>query len=229
MSITLHDTVLTYPDGDGVLRVLDHVSLAVRRGELAAVTGPSGSGKSSLLAVAGLLTTPDFGTVTVNGTDTTGLSRSQRTALRCEQLGFVFQQSNLLASLTAVDQLLMTAHLRGGRVRDHRDRARNLLTSLGLDGHLDKRPHQLSGGQRQRVAIARSLMNDPSVLLVDEPTSALDEARSREIVGLLAGLAHERDLAIVMVTHDLARLDLVDELYEMHSGVLTHSSAPAPA
>ncbi|GAA4471451.1 ABC transporter ATP-binding protein [Rhodococcus olei] len=229
MSITLRDTVLTYPDGDTRLRALDNVTFAVERSELVAVTGPSGSGKSSLLAVAGLLTVPDSGTVVVDGVDTTGLSRAQRTTLRRERLGFVFQQSNLLASLTATEQLLMMTHLGGGRVRAQRERARDLLSGLGLGSHLDKRPNQLSGGQRQRVAIARSLMNDPSVLLVDEPTSALDEARSREIVGLLATLARERDVAIVMVTHDLAQLDLVDEVYEMHSGVLTRNASTAAA
>lgn len=229
MSITLRDTALTYPDGDTRLRALDHVSMTVERSELVAVTGPSGSGKSSLLAVAGLLTVPDSGTVTVDGVDTTGLSRAERTALRRDRLGFVFQQSNLLASLTATEQLLMMTHLRGGRVGAERDRARALLADLGLDAHLDKRPHQLSGGQRQRVAIARSLMNHPSVLLVDEPTSALDESRSREIVELLASMARDRDVAIVMVTHDLSQLDLVDEVYEMHSGVLTRTAARTAA
>lgn len=226
MSISLRNTVLTYPDGETRLLALDDVTFAVDRNELVAVTGPSGSGKSSLLAVAGLLITPDSGSVTIGGVDVTGLSRSQRTTVRREQLGFVFQQSNLLASLTATEQLLMMTHLRGGRTRSRRDRARDLLTTLGLGEHLDKRPHQLSGGQRQRVAIARSLMNDPSVLLVDEPTSALDEARSREIVGLLAALARERDVAIVMVTHDLGQLDLVDNVFEMHSGAITLGALP---
>ncbi|MFD4291705.1 ABC transporter ATP-binding protein [Rhodococcus sp. NPDC058505] len=221
MSIELRDIVLTYPDGDTRLRALDDVTCVVDRGEFAAVTGPSGSGKSSLLAVAGLLTTPDSGTVRLDGADLTGLSRAQRTTLRRERLGFVFQQSNLMASLTATEQLLLMTHLSGGRVRDQRDRARDLLTTLGLGGHLDRRPHQLSGGQRQRVAIARSLMNDPSVLLVDEPTSALDEPRSREIVALLGSVARERNVAVVMVTHDLGPLDLVDAVYEMHSGALT--------
>jgi putative ABC transport system ATP-binding protein len=221
MGITLRNVVLTYPDGDARMRALDDVDFTAERGRLTAVTGPSGSGKSSLLAVAGLLTAPDSGLVVLDGTDVTDSTRAERTTLRRERLGFVFQQSNLLPSLTATEQLLAITHLRGERVRAHRDRARRLLTDLGLGGRLDKRPHQLSGGQRQRVAIARGLMNDPAVLLVDEPTSALDEDRSRQVVALLADLAHDRNVAVVMVTHDLGQLDLVDDCHEMHSGRLT--------
>lgn len=227
MSIDLRDIVLTYPDGDTRLRVLDDVNLHVDRGELVAVTGPSGSGKSSVLAVAGLLTSPDSGTVTIDGTDVTGLDRAARTDVRREKLGFVFQQSNLLPSLTATEQLQMITHLNGGSVRESRRQARDLLSSLGLEGQLDRRPNQLSGGQRQRVAIARSLVNNPAVLLVDEPTSALDEERSREIVALLAELSRERSVATVMVTHDLSQLDLVDAAYEMHSGRLRPRAVPA--
>ena len=229
MGITLRDVVLTYPDGDDRIRALDDVDFTAERGRLSAVTGPSGSGKSSLLAIAGLLTVPDSGRVELDGDNLTGATRAQRTALRRERLGFVFQQSNLLPSLTATEQLLAITHLRGRRIRDDRDRARGLLTELGLGTHLDRRPHQLSGGQRQRVAIARGLMNEPSVLLVDEPTSALDEDRSRQVVALLADLAHDRNVAVVMVTHDLGTLDLVDEVHEMHSGRLTSGATVAAA
>jgi putative ABC transport system ATP-binding protein len=224
MSISLHDIVLTYPDGDERRRVLDNVDFEARRGEFVAVTGPSGSGKSSLLAVAGLLITPHSGRVVIDGDDMTELSRDERTTVRRDKLGFVFQQANLLPSLTAIEQLLMMTHLAGASVRDNCVRARELLCSLGLQAHLDRRPHQLSGGQRQRIAIARGLMNDPSVLLVDEPTSALDEERSQEVVTLLADLSRERDAAIVMVTHDLNQLSLVDRAYRMRHGTVVPAS-----
>ncbi|NGP05054.1 ABC transporter ATP-binding protein [Rhodococcus sp. 14C212] len=200
MSVRLTDIVLTYPDGDATLRVLDGLDFHAGPGETVAVTGPSGSGKSSLLAVAGLLTVPDSGRVVLDGVDTAGLDAAARTRLRRERIGFVFQQANLLPSLTATEQLSLIAHLSGRRL--DRARARDLLAAVGLTQQADRRPHQLSGGQRQRVAIARSLVNDPAVLLVDEPTSALDADRSREIVELLERMARERDVAVVLVTHD---------------------------
>lgn len=220
MSIALYQTTLTYADGDGRLTALDHVDLEVEAGELVAVTGPSGSGKSSLLAVAGLLQTPDSGSVTVAGTDASGLSRGERARLRREQIGFVFQQSNLLPSLTAYEQLQAVAHL-GGRSSRHTDaRAGELLEMVGLESASARGPHQLSGGQRQRVGIARALMNEPGVLLVDEPTSALDEQRGHAVVDLVATVTHEQHVATVLVTHDHAHLGLVDRVTAMHDGTL---------
>ncbi len=179
MSIDCVTSSSPTPTATPACRALDDVNLHVNRGELVAVTGPSGSGKSSVLAVAGFADHAGFRHVTIDGTYVTGLDRGARTDVRREKLGFVFQQSNLLPSLPATEQLEMITHLNGGKVRESRRRARDLLSSLGLEGQLDRRPNQLSGGQRQRVAIARSLVNDPAVLLVDEPTSALDEERSR--------------------------------------------------
>lgn len=135
------------------------------------MAGPSGSGKSSLLTVAATLITPD------SGTPTTGMTRRELTDLRRHRIGMVFQQPNLLPSLTAAEQLQVMAHIDGRSPAGARGRAMELLDAVGLASHAHRRPHQLSGGQRQRVNIARALMNDPTVLLVDEPTSALDHAR----------------------------------------------------
>jgi putative ABC transport system ATP-binding protein len=228
MSTGLHldHVTLTYPDGEDRMVALDDVSLAVPAGRLVAVTGPSGSGKSSLLAVAGLLITPDSGAVRIGGDDVTSLTAKRRTRIRRERLGFVFQQSNLIASLTATEQLVAVTRLAGLDDRGTTARARELLASLGLARELDRRPHQLSGGQRQRFGIARALVNGPEELLVDEPTSALDAERGRAVVELLARTAHERGVATVMVTHDHAQLDLVDDRVDLHDGrVLTPSAA----
>jgi putative ABC transport system ATP-binding protein len=226
MSLDLADVTLTYPDGDARLTALDRVSLSVPAGTTTAVIGPSGSGKSSLLAVAATLITPDSGTVVVAGTDTTGLGRRETTALRREKIGIVFQQPNLIASLTAAEQLQVIAHLAGGSRRAGRDRAAELLAAVGLTGQADRRPHQLSGGQRQRVNIARALMNDPAVLLVDEPTSALDHDRGAAIIELVTDLTRRRGTATVLVTHDRGHLHRVDAVAEMVDGRLR---LPAPA
>ncbi|MFD6435650.1 ABC transporter ATP-binding protein [Streptomyces venezuelae] len=221
MSLTLSDITLTYPDGDARLTALDRVSLGVPKGSLTAVVGPSGSGKSSLLAVAATLVSPDVGTVTVDGTPTTGLSRRELTALRRHRIGIVFQQPNLLASLTAAEQLQVMAEIDGRRARTARGRAAELLDAVGLTDRADRRPHQLSGGERQRVNIARALMNDPTVLLVDEPTSALDHERGATVIDLIARLTRERATATVLVTHDRTHLTAADRIAEVRDGRLS--------
>ncbi|MFQ6143493.1 ABC transporter ATP-binding protein [Streptomyces seoulensis] len=232
MSLVLDDVTLTYPDGEGRLTALDRVGLAVPAGSLTAVVGPSGSGKSSLLAVAATLITPDGGRVCVAGTATAGLSAAERAVLRRRSIGIVFQQPNLLPSLTAAEQLEVMARLDGRRTADRstadrstaRGRARELLAAVGLADRADRRPHQLSGGQRQRVNIARALMNEPSVLLVDEPTSALDHERGAAVLDLLVRLTRDRGTATVLVTHDRGHLDAADAVREMRDGRLTAST-----
>ncbi|TDE99029.1 ABC transporter ATP-binding protein [Occultella glacieicola] len=218
MTMHLNDVTLTYPDGDGRLTALDHVTVHAEPGALTAVVGPSGSGKSSLLAVAATLITPDSGQVLLDGTDLVGLSRAQRTSVRRKRIGIVFQSANLLASLTALEQLTVMAHLAGGVTTAAGERAAELLDAVGLAARADRRPHQLSGGQRQRVTIARGLMNDPSVLLVDEPTSALDTERGAAILDLLRRLTTERDLATIVVTHDRDHLAHADQVVEITDG-----------
>ncbi|MER5450897.1 ATP-binding cassette domain-containing protein [Streptomyces sp. NPDC002766] len=163
---------------------LDDVDLAVTPGEFVAVTGPSGSGKSSLLAVCGGLRTPTRGAVHVAGVDLTTLKEHQRTAHR-RHIGYVFQHANLFASLAAHGQLLLAAHVAGRLNGATRRRADDLLEAVGMTARARHRPDRLSGGERQRVGIARALVLAPEVLLVDEPTSALDRARARDIVDLL--------------------------------------------
>ena len=216
-ALALRGVSLEYPDGtdaDGrprTLKALDSVDLSAERGRLCAVVGESGSGKSSLLSVAATLIAPTDGSVRIAGIETVGAAEKERAQLRREEIGVVFQQPNLIASLTALEQLLIAEHirgLRGKRLRARRERAQELLERVGLAGLGDRRLHQLSGGQRQRV------------LLADEPTSALDAARSREVVQLLAQITREFDVATLMVTHETELLDAADRVVTMSDGHL---------
>ncbi|WP_028277658.1 ABC transporter ATP-binding protein [Arthrobacter sp. I3] len=228
-ALNLVNVTLEYPDGDGILKALDAVSLKVHAGEFVSLLGPSGSGKSSLLAVAATLVRPTAGLVVVDGEDAGGLPDSGRTALRRDKIGIIFQQPNLLPSLTAVEQLVITQRLRGGTARDAGERAAALLDLVGLGHALEKRPHQLSGGQRQRVNIARALMGNPAVLLVDEPTAALDHQRSEAIIRLLRQVTDEFGVATVMVTHDTDFVPLTDAVASMRDGRLSAVAATAAA
>ncbi|MGW4101635.1 ABC transporter ATP-binding protein [Streptomyces sp. NPDC004976] len=220
MSLNLTDITLTYPDGEDRLTALDQVTMDVPKGSLTAIVGPSGSGKSSLLAVAATLITPDAGTVTIDGQATTGMTRGALTDLRRHKIGIVFQQPNLLPSLTASEQLQVMAQIDGRKPRTARSRAMELLDAVGLADQTHRRPHQLSGGQRQRINIARALMNDPTVLLVDEPTSALDHERGAAVIDLITRLTHQQATATVLVTHDRTHLTTVDQIAEVHDGRL---------
>ena len=219
-ALNLVNVTLEYPDGDSALKALDAVDLRVDAGEFFSLVGPSGSGKSSLLAVAATLVRPGSGLVIIDGMDATGLKDSELTSLRREKVGIIFQQPNLLPSLTAVEQLIIGDHFRGKPTAGARKRATELLDVVGLGPSLNKRPHQLSGGQRQRVNIARALMGQPRVLLVDEPTAALDHERSESIVRLLRRVTDEFATATVMVTHDTAFLPLTDSVATMRDGRL---------
>ncbi|MBF6466069.1 ABC transporter ATP-binding protein [Nocardia beijingensis] len=236
-TLALADVTLTYPDGAGRLTALDRVSLRVSSGEIAAITGPSGSGKSSLLAVTATLIRPDSGRIrlgTPHGpVDLATVGRREAAALRRSSVGIVFQQPNLIPALTAVEQLEVMAHL-GQRIgasrprrRELRDRALTLLDSVGLAEQRDKRPAQLSGGQRQRVNIARALMNTPSLLVIDEPTSALDSERGAAVIDLIVSVAHDHAAATLLVTHDRSHLHRMNAVYRMVDGRLAPETVPA--
>ncbi|NWO15491.1 MAG: ABC transporter ATP-binding protein [Corynebacterium sp.] len=217
-----HATVV-YPDGESTVTALDKADLSANPGELTAIIGESGSGKSTLLSVAAGLVTPTSGRVEVAGIDLTGADDKTRSKVRRENIGVIFQQANLLASLTVREQLLIMDHIRGVRMRPQR--ADELLEQVGLANLGSRRMAQLSGGQRQRVNIARALMAEPALLLADEPTSALDSSLSQEIMALIAKLTREMNTATVMVTHDRRLLDYVDQAVEVRDGRVANADA----
>ena len=214
-------------EAEGLTRILpevvpvtlvEDVTLTIGTREFVAITGPSGSGKSSLLYLLGLLDRPTAGSLLLAGEDTAPMSEAVRAAHRLALIGFVFQFHFLLPEFTARENVEIPMR-RLGRLPRERSRARagELLESLGLAGHVDKRPDQLSGGQRQRVAVARALANDPPLVLADEPTGSLDSQSSEQVFAILADLVRERGKTVVAVTHDLElaarmgrRIHLVD-------------------
>ncbi|MBB4038871.1 lipoprotein-releasing system ATP-binding protein [Microvirga flocculans] len=194
------------------------VSLTVGEREFIAITGPSGSGKSSLLYLLGLLDRPTSGSLRIAGHDTSALDDDALARLRLETLGFVFQFHFLLPEFSVLENVMLPMR-KMGRLSsaEMRARAASLLEDLGLAGHLDKRPDQLSGGQRQRVAVARALANDPHMVLADEPTGSLDSKSSEQVFQILRDLVHKRGKTVIAVTHDLdiaaradRRIHLVD-------------------
>ena len=183
--------------------LVDDASIRIDPGEYVSIVGPSGSGKSSLLYLLGLLDSPTSGEVLIEGEATSTLSPDRLAALRLAKVGFVFQFHFLLPEFSVVDNVAVPMQ-KLGRFTDGeaRDRARQLLTDLGLGDQLKKNPDQLSGGQRQRVAIARALANHPSLILADEPTGSLDQKSSRVVSDIFAGLSEDMGVTVVMVTHD---------------------------
>ena len=203
------------------------VSLQIREGEFVAITGPSGSGKSSLLYLLGLLDLPTSGEVLIRGKATVHMSEAERALTRLSLLGFVFQFHFLLPEFSILENVTLPMRALGTLpAAAIRDRARDVLSSLGLADHLNKRPDQLSGGQRQRVAVARALANDPPVILADEPTGSLDSKSSEQVFLLLRELA-ERGKTIVAVTHDLGLAARMDRRIQLVDGAIV-SDEPNP-
>lgn len=204
--------------------VLDGIDLQVPEGEFVALMGPSGSGKTTLLLMCGGLLRPTSGRVWISGTDITSLTESRLPQLRLTRVGFVFQLANLLASLTAVENVRIVLEAAAWpRPRAHQ-RAVRLLRRIGLGDRLDHLPAQLSGGERQRVAIARALANRPPLILADEPTGALDSKNGAAVMALLRELADDGDTSVVCVTHDARIAALADRVLWLEDGVLSDAS-----
>lgn len=199
--IELHAIKKEYKTGDIITPVLHGISLRVKRGEFIAITGPSGSGKSTLMNIIGLLDTPTTGTYMLNGGNTTGLTEDMLSLVRNREIGFVFQQFNLLQRASAWENVILPSIYAGTKRKEREIRAKDLLTQLGLEERLHNHPNQLSGGQQQRVAIARALMNNPELILADEPTGNLDTKSGNDVMQILRNLNKEGK-TIVLITHE---------------------------
>ncbi|WP_026178505.1 ABC transporter ATP-binding protein [Streptomyces hokutonensis] len=206
----------TYGRDDSAVTALDGVTLSLERGTFTAVMGPSGSGKSTLLQCAAGLDRPDSGIVMVDGAELTGGSEAELTKFRRGRIGFVFQQYNLLDTLTVAQNTVLPLRLAGRRV--DRERAMEVLTAVGLGDRLGHRPDQLSGGQRQRVAIARALVAEPRVIFADEPTGALDTRSARDVLLLLREAVRVHGRTVVMVTHDPVAASYADSVVFLADG-----------
>lgn len=209
------DQLKLHFDG-GRIKALDGVDMQVRQGEFLAVTGPSGCGKSSLLSLIGLLDTPTSGTIELGGESYAGVR--DPSLFRRQHIGFIFQSFHLLPTLTALQNVVVPTVGCAGNAAQHTQRARALLTQLGLERGLDQFPTELSGGERQRVAIARALINDPQVILADEPTGSLDSTNAHQVLELLAAIRLDKGLTVVMVTHDATVSALADRVIHMRDG-----------
>jgi lipoprotein-releasing system ATP-binding protein len=217
-AVFLHAIERRYTQGAATLDILKGAELAVWPGQSVALLAPSGTGKSTLLHIAGLLEHPDSGEVYVDGTATSSLSDSERTRIRRLEIGFVYQAHHLLPEFTAVENVMLPQMIRGLSKAEARKRADELLSYLGLKERLEHRPTQLSGGEQQRVAIARAVANAPRILLADEPTGNLDPRTSGHVFGALAELVKASGLAAVIATHNLDLASKMDRRVTLQEG-----------
>ena len=218
--IQLREATKVYRRGKTEVRALYVASLDVPRGQFLSVMGASGSGKSTLLNLLGALDLPTSGSVRVDGLDLTKLDDRALSEFRRNRLGFVFQFFNLLPTLTALENVMLPGLLAGGSGSELDVRARSLLETVGLAGREHHRPDELSGGEMQRVAIARALLTEPSLLLADEPTGNLDSRTGAEVLRLMRRSSQQRQLTVVMVTHDATAAAIGDRIVRLADGVI---------
>lgn len=200
--IEINDLNKVYLMGETEVRALDGVNVRIEKGELAAIMGPSGSGKSTLLSILGCLDVPTSGGYSLDGINVENMSDDQLADVRSRKIGFVFQQFNLLARTSALDNVMLPLVYRGVGAKQRRQQAEEALDKVGLKDRQHHRPNELSGGQQQRVAIARALVNQPAILLADEPTGALDSKTGAEIIALFQSLHNDLGQTVIYVTHD---------------------------
>ncbi|KIA95884.1 macrolide ABC transporter ATP-binding protein [Pedobacter kyungheensis] len=217
--ITIKEIGRKYVIGSEVIHALKSVSLDIHKGEFVALMGPSGSGKSTLMNILGCLDTPSSGTYVLNGTNVSHMSDDALAEVRNKEIGFVFQTFNLLPRSTSLDNVALPLIYAGSSKKDRQARAAKALENVGLGNRMDHKPNELSGGQRQRVAVARALINDPSIILADEPTGNLDTKTSIEIMGLLEEI-HSKGNTIILVTHEEDIAQHAHRIVRMRDGLI---------
>ncbi len=215
----------TYGEGDIQVRALQNASFSINKGEFVLVVGVSGSGKSTLLNMIGLLDRPTKGKVFIDGVDTSTLNDNQISAFRNRKLGFIFQSANLLADLTVLENVTLPRQIKGSNGTAIVD-AKKLLTTVGLENQMYKRANKISGGQAQRAAIARGLVNHPSIVLADEPTGNLDSVTAETIVQLLKSMSRKLGQTFIVVTHDQHQFGDVDRVITTKDGLVFEGEEP---
>jgi len=207
-----------YQMGDNEVRALDGASFTIEKGEMVAIMGPSGSGKSTLMSIIGCLDVPSGGKYMLDGVSVENMDESKLAEIRGQKIGFVFQQFNLLARTSALENVMMPLTYAGVSGKERQDRALKALERVGLSERTHHAPNELSGGQQQRVAIARALVNEPAILLADEPTGALDSKTGVEIMELFQSLHNDHEQTVILVTHDAYVARHTDRIIKLSDG-----------
>ena len=216
--VSVKNTSREYQDGDTLVRALSDLSLEIEEGEFTALMGPSGSGKTTLLNLVGGLDTPTTGTVVVSGQEVSALSRADRSDLRRDHIGFIFQSYNLVPVLSALENTEFVLMLQGVPEKERVARARETLAAVGLAGMEDRRPSELSGGQQQRVAVARAIVSKPSVVLADEPTANLDSETKAELIRLMKQMNEQEGVTFLFSTHDPEIIEVARRVVTLRDG-----------
>ena len=212
----------TYGSGSSSIRVLNGINLAIQKGEVVSITGPSGTGKSTLLNLIGCLDNFDRGTLEISGTDVSSFEVDALSDFRNRHIGFIFQLHNLLPEFTALENIMMPLLIRRCSYRESKERSRELLSRFGLENRASHKPGEMSGGECQRVAVARAIIGEPDIILADEPTGSLDSKNSMNLLEILLNLCREKGSTAVIVTHDMKIAAMTERVISMLDGLIVN-------